>query len=214
MDTRTSSKTSVVIVTIAAVLTALWLPTALAAPPPGTLATYPLPTSGSGPFGIAAGPDGNVWFTEDLGNKIGRITPAGSITEYSVPTTGSRPSGIAAGPDGNLWFTEGKGNKIGRITPAGSITEYLVPTTGSWPSGIAAGPDGNLWFTEDLGNKIGRITPAGSHHRIPPSHRRASLRHRSRPGRQPLVHRVLGEQDRADHPGRRHHRIPSPHTGK
>ena len=27
------------------------------------------------PFGLVAGPDGNIWFTEQIGNKIGRFTP-------------------------------------------------------------------------------------------------------------------------------------------
>jgi streptogramin lyase len=30
---------------------------------------------------IAAGPDGNLWFTEPNG-KIGRLTPLGDVTEY------------------------------------------------------------------------------------------------------------------------------------
>ncbi len=120
-------------------------------------------TPESFPYGIAAGPDGNLWFTEALGKEgIGRITPAGTVTEFStgIPPE-SRPTGIAAGPDGNLWFTE-VGGKIGRITPAGTVTEFAEGITdGSEPNGIAAGPDGNLWFTEEAGNRIGRITPAG-----------------------------------------------------
>ena len=130
--------------------------------PAGRITEYPVPTVASRPDGIAAGPDGNLWFTEAGGNKIGRITPTGSITEYPVPTANSYPYGIAAGPDGNLWFTEWFGNKIGRITPVGSITEYPVPTGDSRPLGMAAGPDGNLWFTEYWGNKIGRITPTAT----------------------------------------------------
>ena len=38
-----------------------------------------------GPTGIAAGGDGNLWFTERFGNKIGRIAPTGVnpvITEF------------------------------------------------------------------------------------------------------------------------------------
>ena len=35
----------------------------------------PIPTSNSVPDGITAGPDGNLWFTEQTGNKIGRISP-------------------------------------------------------------------------------------------------------------------------------------------
>ncbi|WP_345483216.1 hypothetical protein [Actinopolymorpha pittospori] len=37
-------------------------------------------TPSSGPTFIAAGPGGTVWFTEFLGNKIGRITGTGDIT--------------------------------------------------------------------------------------------------------------------------------------
>jgi len=122
-------------------------------------------TSGSGPGGIAAGPDGNLWFTEAGGDRIGRITPAGVVTEFGAGiTSGSEPAGITAGPDGNLWFTEIFGG-IGRITTSGVITEFSAGiTTGSEPDGITAGPDGNLWFTEGeifSGSRIGRITPAG-----------------------------------------------------
>jgi virginiamycin B lyase len=63
-----------------------------------------------------AGPDGALWFTEQAGNKIGRITPAGAITEFSIPTPGAAPLFITAGPDGALWFVESNVNKIGRIT--------------------------------------------------------------------------------------------------
>jgi virginiamycin B lyase len=36
---------------------------------------FPVPTAKSFPGEIAAGPDGNLWFTENEGNKIGRFTP-------------------------------------------------------------------------------------------------------------------------------------------
>ncbi len=46
------------------------------------------------------GQDGALWFTENSGNKIERITTAGVITEFPVPTSSSGPRGIVAGPDG------------------------------------------------------------------------------------------------------------------
>jgi streptogramin lyase len=135
------------------------------APDTSGVTGFSIPTVNGDPYGVAAGPDGNLWFTETGGepggNKIGRITPSGVITEFSIPTIGCSPIGLTAGPDGNLWFTEVTGNKIGRITPAGVITEFSIPTINSRPWDIAAGPDGNLWFAESSGNKIGRITPAG-----------------------------------------------------
>src|SRR5262249_42757761 len=125
--------------------------------PPGatpdfTIFRYPLPTPGSLPSSIAAGPDGNVWFTEQ--NAIGRITTIGAITEFAV----SGPSNIVAGPDGNLWFTQP--SAIGRITPGGQITQFPLPNLGASPSDITANLDGNLWFC--AGTNIGRITPVGS----------------------------------------------------
>jgi len=92
-----------------------------------TILTYSTPTANSQPLGIAAGSDGALWFTEGLGNKIGRITTAGMITnEFVIPTANSIPAGIAAGSDGALWFTEEDGNKIGRITTSGTITEFGI----------------------------------------------------------------------------------------
>ena len=123
----------------------------------------PPPDSGQqGAFGITAGPDGDVWFTELVGNRIGRITPSGEITEFPVPTANSEPIAITKGPDGNLWFAEQDGEKIGRINPSThEIAEFPIPNGGSEPRAITEGPDGNLWFAEANGD-IGRITPAGT----------------------------------------------------
>lgn len=125
-------------------------------------------TPSSAPVNIAAGPDGNRWFTLNEIDAIGRITPAGVITEFTEGI--SEDAGvwdIAAGPDGNLWFT-GRGKdptnvaRIGRITPAGVVTEFTAGLSpSSRPIGITAGPDGAMWFTELLGNRVGRITTAG-----------------------------------------------------
>jgi hypothetical protein len=41
-------------------------------------------TAGAIPQGITAGPDGNLWFTEVVGNQIGRITTGASCTEDAL----------------------------------------------------------------------------------------------------------------------------------
>jgi virginiamycin B lyase len=120
---------------------------------------FPVPTPSSSPEGIALGPDGALWFTEYLANKIGRISTDGDITEFPVPSAGNLEQ-IVAGPDGALWFTDVSGNQIGRITTDGAVTEFPLPTTSSQPIGIAAGPDGAIWFAE-AEDRIGRITTDG-----------------------------------------------------
>src|SRR5579862_8306665 len=47
-------------------------------------------------YRITLGPDGNLWFTEYAGNRIGRITPSGVVTEFSDGiSAGAGPDGIA-----------------------------------------------------------------------------------------------------------------------
>jgi hypothetical protein len=79
---------------------------------------------------IAAGPDGNLWFTENSVNQIGRITTTGAITQYPAPTANSVPNGITTGPDGNLWFTEGNANQIvkAHIGPRYNVCLLYDPT--------------------------------------------------------------------------------------
>ena len=124
-------------------------------------------SANSGPFDITTGPDGNLWFTENTANKIGRITvpasPGGGITvtEFGGLANNAAPQGITAGPDGNLWFTENGANQIGRITTSGTVTEFSN-TNGSDPRDIAIGPDANLWFTEGNASAIASITTSGT----------------------------------------------------
>jgi hypothetical protein len=47
--------------------------------------------SGGYPEGIATGPDGALWFTESIGNRIGRITTP-AITPTSTPTAPTVPT--------------------------------------------------------------------------------------------------------------------------
>jgi streptogramin lyase len=119
-------------------------------------------TNGVALWGIAPGPDGNVWFTEDSNNAVGRITPGAVITEFTAGFPTGNPRGIVSGPDGNLWVAMAGGDgAIASVTKAGEVTEYPVPTAGD-PNDIAVGSDGNLWYVDPAASLIGRITPEGS----------------------------------------------------
>jgi hypothetical protein len=128
---------------------------------------------------MTAGPDGNLWFTEADGHRIGRITVEGVVTMFPAHLGQGSPCGIASGADGGVWFTEADGNRIGRISPSGAVSVVRGPSafvhredsTESWYSrcGIAAGPDGDMWFTEWEADRIGRVTPAGVISEYPPT---------------------------------------------
>jgi virginiamycin B lyase len=134
---------------------------------------YPIPTADSEPSGITVGPDGTVWFGEDVGS-IGRITVDGEITEYPLPDAHYARRFPVAGPDGAIWFTDPVPNVIGRITPEGGITTYAIPSgverydedlnltfTSSYPVGIALGADQAIWFTELDTSQIGHLSMEG-----------------------------------------------------
>src|SRR5229473_7588199 len=147
----------------------------------GGVVEYPVPdpmSPGSGCFGcgqaslggIAAGADGNIWFTNGGQYKVGRITPSGAISQFDLPAIVGGPGGITNGPDGNVWITtnalgQGRQDWIVRIGRDGAVTQFPAgASSGNFstgPQGITPGPDRNLWFTEFWANRIGRMTPAG-----------------------------------------------------
>ncbi len=118
--------------------------------PDGTGAVHPLPTAGAAPVGIAAGPDGALWFTEIGAGRIGRITVDGEITEYPLPDPACRPHAVTAGPDGAMWFTEWGSGRVGRITVDGQVSSYALSRPDCEPHGIAR-HDGALWCALETG---------------------------------------------------------------
>ena len=67
--------------------------------PAGEITEFTIPSAGGTPINIAAGPDGNVWYTK--GAAIGRVTMQGEITEFPLPPgqAPARATGISAGSD-------------------------------------------------------------------------------------------------------------------
>jgi len=118
-------------------------------------------SSGAVPYGIANGPDGNLWSVEYSGNAILKTTTAGTNTEFSSGMSASAtPIYIVQGADGAMWFSEKTANRIGRITTSGIITEY-TGMSGTGPIGITKGVDGNIWFVEVFSNYITSLSASG-----------------------------------------------------
>lgn len=79
---------------------------------------------GSTPSGIAAGPDGNLWFVEVTGNRIGRIGGGLAVPPVTTPTTPAptpRPSApppsalVLKGVAGTLTWRQSKPSERLRI---------------------------------------------------------------------------------------------------
>jgi streptogramin lyase len=106
--------------------------------------------------GIAAGPDGAVWFVDAQQGTLGRVTPEGAVTLFPAPLL-QGATDLVRGPDGNLWFSGAAG--VGRVGLDGAVT--LVPgTEGDDPEAIAVSPAGDVWATGS--DALLQIGPTGT----------------------------------------------------
>ncbi|SVE19194.1 uncharacterized protein METZ01_LOCUS472048, partial [marine metagenome] len=95
---------------------------------------YLTPSPDSSPSDLAFDAQGNLWFTEINGNKIGKLVPSETepgtskgIQEYELPNPNSKPNYLIVSKDGQVWFSEMAG-RIGKLDPVtGKISEYPVP---------------------------------------------------------------------------------------
>ncbi|GAA1501844.1 virginiamycin B lyase family protein [Nocardioides humi] len=127
-----------------------------------TIATYPVPTADAGLDSLVVGPDGQLWFTERKGWKLGRITAAGAITEFPVPPMGggSGPSDIVRGADGYLWFLTDSRFRLGRATTGGTVERVAEAPLATIFSDLAAGRGRGVWLTQADGGQVHRLLDA------------------------------------------------------
>jgi virginiamycin B lyase len=136
----------------------------------GSMQVFSIPSGDIALGGMALGPDGKVWFTEQ--SHVGSITTSGVVAEYALTNLGVAGGGVAAGHDGNVWFAgviSGGPAMVSKINPStGSITTYPVDfPRPCYPEALAAGPHVDMWFNcaSSLPNRggIGRIAPNGAY---------------------------------------------------
>ena len=86
------------------------------APPKVSIKEFDVPTPKSRPHDPAVSPDGSLWYTGQMANKLGRLDPAtGKFKEFPLKTPGSGPHGLVADPQGNIWFTAISKGYIGKL---------------------------------------------------------------------------------------------------
>ncbi len=123
---------------------------------------WDVPTKGAHPHDPAVGPDGALWFTEQMANKLGRLDPkSGEFKEYPLKIEDSGPHGLVADSHGNIWFTGNFKGYIGKLDPrTGAVTEFKIPDPkGEDPHTAVFDSQGFLWFTLQVANMVGRLDP-------------------------------------------------------
>jgi virginiamycin B lyase len=123
---------------------------------------WDVPTPKSRPHDPEVAPDGALWYTGQLANKLGRLDPkTGAIKEFSLKTPDSGPHGLAADREGNIWFTANFKAYIGKLDPrTGAVTEYPMPDPRARdPHSLAFDRDEDIFFTVQAGNFVGKLDP-------------------------------------------------------
>jgi len=127
-----------------------------------TIREWDVPTPNSRPHDPEVAPDGALWYTGQLANKLGRLDPkTGVIKEFVLKTADSGPHGLVADKEGNIWYTANFKAYIGKLNPrTGEVAEYPMPDSRARdPHSLTFDPSGSLWFTVQEGNFVGKLEP-------------------------------------------------------
>ena len=84
---------------------------------------YELP-KGDYPHDVAAGPNGEVWYSGQSRGIAGRLNPGSGEIERIPLGRNSAPHGVIVGPDGAPWFTDGGQNALCASIPQASKSSY------------------------------------------------------------------------------------------
>jgi virginiamycin B lyase len=157
---------------LALLAVAVAAPLALVPSASAAVQDFPVPTPDSGLTDIATGRDGSLWFSEQKGYKVGRITTSGQISEWTIPRddpddTDYGPEQLTVAQDGRVWVLSDAHASAFVIDPAvpnvpvGRFAVNGDELGGRRGNDIAAAPDGTVWVTDSLGDGVLRIAPDG-----------------------------------------------------
>lgn len=116
---------------------------------------------GNGPRDIhtmAFDSDGDIWFTEQGGNRIGWLdVDEKDFRMHEVPTKWARPYGLVVGPEDRPWATLFGTNKLATVDADGKLREIRLPREGARPRRLDITDDGILWYVDYAQGFLGRL---------------------------------------------------------
>ena len=124
-------------------------------PESGVVEAFPAP-KGTGPYGIATTPDGEVWFVSLAGSYLGQIDRAtNDLTVIEPPTAGQGARRVWSDPEGRLLISEYGAGQVGRYDPATEAwEEWPIPgDRPAQPYAIYVDEQGIAWLS-DFGNDV------------------------------------------------------------
>ena len=129
-------------------------------PSSGAIRVFPAPR-GTGPYGIAATPSGDIYYSSLAGSYLGAVdTTTGAVTVVDPPTAGAGARRDWSDSQGRIWVAEWFVGQVGVYDPAtGAWQEWPLP--GAAPQAYAVYVDETdaVWLTDFGSNAIVRFDP-------------------------------------------------------
>ena len=119
--------------------------------------------AGRVPYEQRLAPDGTVWMSELIGNRMVSLDPrSGTSSTYDMPRPHSGPRRFDIDRDGVLWIPAYSGNALVRSIPrSGQFTEFPLPVADAVPYVARVHPrTGDIWIGTAAADAIFRFEPA------------------------------------------------------
>jgi virginiamycin B lyase len=116
---------------------------------------------GPGPYGIAAAPDGTVYYASLAGNYIARLDPStGAATVIEPPTPKQGARRVWADSKGNVWVSEWNAGQLGRYDPATNTwKEWKLPGKNPGAYAVYVDDKDKVWLSDFGANALVRFDP-------------------------------------------------------
>jgi len=130
-------------------------------PATGKVDAWPAPR-GRGPYGIAATPEGRVFYASLAGSHIVEIdTRTGAATVIEPPTAGQGARRVWSDSKGNIWVSEWNSGQVSVFTPStGSWKQWKLPGTRPQTYAVYVDERDIVWLSDFGANEIVSFDPA------------------------------------------------------
>lgn len=129
-------------------------------PADGAIETFPSPR-GSGPYGIAATPGGDIYFSSLAGSYLGAVDrSSGAVEVIDPPTPGAGLRRVWSDSSGRLWVSEWNAGQVGVYDPQSEAwVEWRLPGDAPQAYSVFVDERDAVWLTDFGANDIVRFDP-------------------------------------------------------
>ena len=116
---------------------------------------------GRGPYGIAATPEGKIYYASLAGSHLAAVDPAsGEATVLDPPTANQGARRVWSDSAGQLWVSEWNAGQLARFDPAtGAWREWRLPGDRPQPYAVYVDDQDQVWLSDFGANALVRFDP-------------------------------------------------------